>query len=109
MNQLRNHVQLIGTLGQDVEFKKLSNGKSIARATLATKEVYRNKRGEKIVDLQWHKLVGWDSIAEIMQVLLKKGRQVAVQGKLAHRSYESKDGLTRHISEVIISEFMPIN
>ncbi|TXB63143.1 single-stranded DNA-binding protein [Phaeodactylibacter luteus] len=108
MNNLRNHVQLIGNLGKDVEFRKLDNGKAIARATIATKEVFRNSKGEKVVDVQWHNLVGWDSIAEIMQVLLKKGKQVAVQGKLSHRSFESKDGNRRHISEIIVSEFMPM-
>ncbi len=109
MNNLRNHVQLIGNLGKDIDYKRLGEGKSIARATLATREVFRNKQGEKVVDVQWHNLVGWDSIAEIMQVLLKKGKQVAIQGKLAHRSFEGKDGKKRHITEVIVSEFMPIS
>ena len=44
-----------------------------------------------------------------MQVLLKKGKEVAVQGKLTHRSYEDKDGQKRYISEVIVEEFMPLN
>ncbi len=109
MNNLRNHVQLIGNLGKEIEFKQLGEGKSIARATIATREVFKNKNGEKVVDVQWHNLVGWDSIAEIMQVLLKKGKQVAVQGKLAHRTFEGKDGRKRYVSEVIVSEFMPIN
>lgn len=109
MNNLRNKVQLIGNLGREVDFKRLDDGKAIARVTLATKEVYRNPAGEKVVDVQWHNLVGWGKVAEIMQVLLKKGKEVAVQGKLSHRSYENKQGERRHISEVIVSEFMPIN
>ena len=108
MNQLRNHVQLIGNLGKDVEFKQLKGGKAIARAVIATKEIYRNLQGEKVVDVQWHNLVGWGKVAEIMPVLLKKGKQVAVQGKLAHRSFEDKNGQKRYISEVIVSEFMPM-
>lgn len=108
MNQLRNHVQLIGNLGKDVEFKQLKGGKAIARAVIATKEIYRNPQGEKVVDVQWHNLVGWGKVAEIMPVLLKKGKQVAVQGKLAHRSFEDKNGHKRYISEVIVSEFMPM-
>jgi len=108
MNQLRNHVQLIGNLGKDVELKQLKGGKAIARAVIATKEIYRNPQGEKVVDVQWHNLVGWGKVAEIMPVLLKKGKQVAVQGKLAHRSFEDKNGQKRYISEVIVSEFMPM-
>lgn len=109
MNNLRNKVQLIGSLGKDVDFKELGDGNSIARVTIATREVYQNAQGEKVVDVQWHNLVGWGRIAEIMQVLLKKGKQVAVQGKLTHRSYEDKEGQKRFISEVVVNEFMPLN
>ncbi|MCB9038801.1 MAG: single-stranded DNA-binding protein [Lewinellaceae bacterium] len=109
MNNLRNKVQLIGNLGKEVEYKELENGNAIARVTIATKEVYKNPKGEKVVDVQWHNLVGWGRVAEIMQVLLKKGREVAVQGKLTHRSYEDKKGQKRYISEVIVDEFMPLN
>lgn len=109
MNNLRNKVQLIGSLGKDVDFKELGDGNSIARVTIATREVYQNAQGEKVVDVQWHNLVGWGRIAEIMQVLLKKGKQVAVQGKLTHRSYEDKEGQKRFISEVVVNEFIPLN
>lgn len=109
MNNLRNKVQLIGSLGKDVEFKQLKDGNAIARVTIATRDVYKNPQGEKVVDIQWHNLVGWGRIAEIMQVMLKKGRQVAVQGKLTHRSYEGNDGQKRFISEVVVSEFIPLN
>ena len=109
MNNLRNKVQLIGNLGKEVEYKELENGNAIARVTIATKEVYKNPKGEKVVDVQWHNLVGWGRVAEIMQVLLKKGKEVAVQGKLTHRSYEDKSGQKRFISEVIVEEFMPLN
>ena len=109
MNNLRNKVQLIGNLGKDVEYKQLQDGNAIARATIATKEVYKNSKGEKVIDVQWHNLVGWGRVAEFMQVLLKKGKQVAVQGKLAHRSYEDKKGQKRYISEVIVSEFIPLS
>ena len=109
MNNLRNHVQLIGNLGKDVDFKNLDNGNSIARVPIATKDVYKNNDGERIIDVQWHHLVGWGKIAEIMQVLLKKGKEVAIQGKLTHRSYEDKEGNTRYLSEIVVSEFMLLN
>ena len=109
MNNLRNKVQLIGNLGKEVEFKKLKDGNAIARVTIATKEVYKNPKGESVIDVQWHNLVGWGRVAEIMQVLLKKGKEVAVQGKLTHRSFESQDGQKRFITEVIVKEFMPLN
>jgi single-strand DNA-binding protein len=109
MNDLRNNVQLIGNLGKDVEFKQLDNGNSIARVTLATKEVYKKTDGFKHVETQWHQLVGWGKVAEIMNVLLKKGREVAIKGKLTHRSYDDKDGNKRYRSEVVVNEFMLMN
>ena len=109
MNDLRNKVQLIGHLGREVEFKQLEDGNALARVSLATKEVNKNQAGEKQVNTQWHHLIAWGKQAENMQVYFKKGKQVAVQGKLAHRSYEDKDGIKRHISEVVVKEFMLIN
>ncbi len=109
MNNLRNRVQLIGNLGRDVEIKALDNGRAIARASIATREVYRNESGEKTVEVQWHNLVAWGKLAELMHVMGKKGKEVAVQGKLTHRTYEDKDGVTRFTSEVIVNEFMLIH
>ncbi len=109
MNQLRNNVQLIGNLGKDVDFKKLDNGNAIARLSLATKEVYKNGQGERVIDTQWHNIIAWGKTAENMQVLLKKGKSVAVQGKLTHRSYQDKTGQNRRVSEIVVQEFMLIN
>ena len=109
MNNLRNKVQLIGNLGQDVDYKKMENGKAIARVSLATKEVYHNQRGEKIIEIHWHHLVGNGSIAEFMQVLLKKGTEVAVQGKLRHHFFEDVNGNVKLYSEVLVTEFMLLN
>jgi len=109
MNNLRNKVQLIGNLGKNVEFKKLESGRSLSRVTLATKDVYRDKAGEKIVDTQWHQLVGWGRTADDMEVFMKSGKKVAIEGKLKHRSYEDKDGIKRYVSEIVVQEFMMLN
>lgn len=106
MNNLRNKVQLIGHLGKDAEFKTFDNGNTLARVSIATKEVFHNSKGEKVVDVQWHQLVGWGKLAEMMQVLCKKGKEVAVQGKLTHRTYEDDNGQMKYLSEVVVSEFM---
>jgi single-strand DNA-binding protein len=109
MNQLRNKVQLIGNLGKDVDFKKLESGQTLARVSLATKDVFKNHKGEKIVDTQWHTLVGWGKTAENMNVFLKKGKQVAINGQLRHRTYEDKEGVKKYVSEIWVSEFMLLN
>ncbi len=106
MNNLRNKVQLIGHLGHDVEIKKLENGGMFARVSLGTKEFKNFGTGETKVETQWHQLVGWGRLAENMQVLFKKGKQVAIEGKLSHRTYEDKNGIKRYISEVVVKEFV---
>lgn len=106
MNHLRNKVQLIGHLGMDPEVKNLESGKTLAKLSIATTERYTNSKGEKVSDTQWHNLIAWGKTAEIAEKFLKKGSEVAVEGKLTSRSYEDKEGTKRYITEVIIHEIL---
>lgn len=106
MNQLRNKVQLIGHLGADPEVKALDGGKMVAKMTLATNDYYKNQKGEKIEETQWHQLVAWNKSAEFAEKYLKKGKEVAIEGKLSNRSYEDKDGNKRYVSEVVVNDFL---
>lgn len=108
MLQLKNRVQLIGNLGMDPEVKNLEGGKTVARLSIATNEIYKNKKGEKTTDTQWHNLVAWGKTAEIAEKYLKKGSEVAVEGKLTSRSYEDKKGEKKYITEIVISEILMI-
>ena len=105
MNILRNHVQLIGRVGADTEMKTFDSGKSMVTLSLATNDYYKDKDGNKQERTEWHRIVAWGKTAELMDQLLKKGDEVAVEGKLTHRSYE-KDGETRYATEVIVNEFL---
>jgi len=106
MNNLRNSVRLIGHLGRDPETKDLEEGNALTRVSLATTEIYKNKKGEKVQDTQWHQLIGWGKTAELMGTLLKKGKQIAIDGKLVYRTFEDKNGVKRTITEVVVSEFV---
>ena len=106
MNALKNRVQLIGNLGQDPEIVNLENGGKLAKFSIATSESYKNAQGEKVEDTQWHNIVAWGKTAEIVENYLAKGRQVAVEGKLVHRSYENKAGEKRYITEVRCNELL---
>ena len=106
MNALRNKVQLIGNLGQDPEIIDNENGSKLARFTLATSDSYKNAKGEKVEDTQWHNVVAWGKLAEIVENHLKKGKQVVVEGKLIHRSYENKEGEKRYITEIKCNELL---
>jgi len=106
MNALKNKVQLIGNLGQDPEIVNLEGGKKLAKFSIATSDSYKNAQGEKVEDTQWHNIVAWGKTAEIVENYLAKGKQVAIEGKLTHRSYETKEGEKRYITEVRCSELL---
>ena len=106
MNTLRNKVQLIGNLGNDPEIINLESGKTLAKFSIATNESYKNAKGEKITDTQWHNVVAWGKTAEIIEKYVSKGKEVAVEGKLTSRSYETKEGEKRYITEVVCNELL---
>ncbi|MEM8927132.1 MAG: single-stranded DNA-binding protein [Bacteroidota bacterium] len=106
MNALKNKVQLIGNLGQDPEIVNLENGNKLAKFSIATSDHYKNAQGEKVEDTQWHAIVAWGKIAEIVENYLTKGKQVVVEGKLTHRSYDTKEGEKRYITEVRCNELL---
>ena len=108
MNSLRNSVQLIGHLGQDPEIITLEKGKKLARVSIATNESYTSSNGEKVKNTSWHNVIAWDNKAEFMDKFLKKGNEVALKGRLAHRSYEDKTGVTKFISEIIVNEIVKL-
>jgi len=109
MNSLRNQVQLIGHIGQDLDTKSFDSGMHLAKAPLATNEYYRNNKGEKIQETQWHNIVAWGKTAELMKQMVKKGDELAIKGKLVHRKYEDSTGQLRYISEVVVNEFIKLS
>jgi len=106
MNALRNKVQLIGNLGGNPEVKTFDKGKKLAKMSIATNESYRNSQGELVKETQWHNLIAWGKTAEIIEKHLKKGSEVAVEGKLINRNYTDKDGIKRYITEIEVNELL---
>ena len=106
MSTLRNKVQLIGNLGNDPEIINLESGKTLAKFSIATNENYKNAKGEKVTDTQWHNVVAWGTTAKIVESYLTKGKEVAIEGKLTSRSYDTKEGEKRYITEIVCSELM---
>jgi len=109
MSNLRNSVQLIGRLGKTPEVKQLDSGRFVAKVSIATNDIYKNSKGEKVIETQWHNLVAWGKNAENFQKILTKGDEVAIQGKLTHRSYEDKEGVTRYMTEIVVNEFVKLS
>lgn len=105
MTSLKNSVRLIGRLGNDPEVRTFDSGKRNASFSLATNEVYYNADGEKVEDTQWHNIVAWGKKVDIVEQYLKKGSEIAVEGKLLNRSYE-KEGETKYITEISLNELL---
>ena len=106
MSTLRNKVQLIGNLGTQPEIINLESGKMLAKFTMATNEHYKNAKGEKVTDTQWHNIVAWGKTAQIIEQYLNKGQEVAVEGKLTTKTWEDKEGNKRYMTEVVCSELL---
>ena len=96
-----NKVILVGNLGADPEVKDV-NGSKVANFRIATSETYTDKQGVKQTNTEWHSIVAWRNLAEIIEKYVKKGSQVYVEGKLQTRSWE-KDGVKHYSTEVLIS------
>lgn len=108
MSTLRNKVQLIGNVGNDPEIVHLESGKILAKFTMATNDSYKNAKGEKITDTQWHNIVVWGKTAEIVENYVPKGKEIGIEGKLTSRSYEDKEGIKRYVTEIVCSELLLI-
>ena len=96
-----NKVILLGNLGKDPEVRAIDNGRKVARFTLATTESYRNQQGERVDQTEWHNVVFWGPVTEVIEKYLKKGNQVYIEGKISNRSYDDKDGVKKYITEIV--------
>ena len=106
MYSLKNKVQLIGNLGNKPDIRNTDEGRKWARFSLATNETYKNARGEKVTETQWHNMVAWGKVAEEAEKHLDKGSEIAVEGKLVTRNYTDKEGVKRYITEIQVNELL---
>jgi len=106
MKSLRNSVTLIGHLGKDPEVRQFSNKKR-ASFSIATTDTYKNQKGDKVQDTQWHNIVIWGALAGIAEKYLKKGQEVVVEGKLVHRIYEA-GGEKKYFTEVNVNDLVMV-
>ena len=105
LNAMKNRVQLIGHVGQDPEVKTVNN-KKVATLTIATNDFYFNEKGDKVEQTEWHRITAWGKTAEIIEKYVTKGKEIAVEGKLTHRSYDDKDGNKRYVTEILVLELL---
>ncbi|MFP4018619.1 MAG: single-stranded DNA-binding protein [Bacteroidales bacterium] len=103
INRGVNKVILIGNVGKDPEVKHLDNGNVMAKFPLATSEVYKNKENEKVTSTEWHNIIIFSKLAEVVEKYVKKGDALYLEGRIRTRSYEDKDGVKKYITEIIVN------
>ena len=101
-----NKVTLIGNLGKDPEYQRMENGSTLAKFTLATNESYKDKDGNIQTITDWHNIVAWRSLADLVNKYTHKGSQIYVEGKLKTRSYEDKDKTTKYVTEIVADSIL---
>jgi single-strand DNA-binding protein len=109
MNALKNIVQLTGNVGKAPEILILNSGKKLAKFAIATRKIYTNRKGEKVTSTQWHHIIAWGKVAELIEKEVPKGREVEIAGKLNSYNYEGKDGAKRTKTEVVCTELKLLN
>ncbi|MCK4465190.1 MAG: single-stranded DNA-binding protein [Bacteroidales bacterium] len=96
-----NKVILVGNVGKDPEVRYLDSGVAVANFPFATSETYKNKNGEKVTTTEWHNIVLWRGLAEVVEKYVKKGSQLYLEGKIRTRSWDDRDGNKRYTTEII--------
>ncbi len=96
-----NKVILVGNVGIDPEVRYLEGGTAVATVRLATSESYKNKNGERITQTEWHNVVIWRGLAEVVEKYVKKGMQLYIEGRLRTRSWDDKEGNKRYSTDVV--------
>ncbi|CCZ09345.1 MULTISPECIES: single-stranded DNA-binding protein [Culturomica] len=95
-----NKVILIGNVGADPEVRYLDGGVAVANLRLATTESYKNKNGEKVDQTEWHNIVLWRGLAEIVEKYVKKGMRLYIEGRIRTRSWDDQNGVKRYTTEI---------
>lgn len=109
MNNLRNKVSLIGRLGAQPEISTLDKGRKIARFSIAVNNTYKDKDGNYVKDTQWYSINAWGNQAERVEKVLNKGQEIVIEGRLVNRSYETKEGEKKYVTNIELQEFLLIS
>ena len=99
-----NKIIVIGHLGRDPEMRYTPNGQGVTSFSIASSRRYTTSGGETREETEWFNVSAWGRLAETCNQFLSKGRQVYVEGRLRSRSYEGRDGQTRFVNEINVTD-----
>ena len=109
MTTIRNHITLVGNIGTNAEVTNFENGGKVARFNLATDKVYRSNNGKMKTDREWHRIFAWGNLAQFIESYGEKGKKVAIHGSLVNRTYLSKEGKKRNVTEVELKHIVGLH
>jgi single-strand DNA-binding protein len=101
-----NKVILIGNLTRDPELKYTPSGTAVCTFGVATNRAWTTAEGETKEDVQFHRIVAWQKLAELVSKLLTKGRKVYLEGRISYKEFVGKDGLKKNLTEIIMDDFV---
>ena len=106
MSRTLNKVMLIGNVGRDPELKYTPSGIPVTSFRLATSETWKDRDGHVQEHTDWHTIVAWRGLAEVINKLVKKGTRVYIEGRIQTRSFEDKNGSKRHVVEILADNML---
>ena len=104
-----NKVILIGNLGRDPEVRYLPSGDAVANFSIATSENWKDRNGQRQERTEWHNIVVWRGLAEVVEKYVRKGSKLFIEGKITSRSYEDKSGVKRYVTEITAENLELLN
>src|SRR3954471_9145889 len=97
---------LIGNVGQDPEIRTIPNGARVAQFSVATSRRWNDKSGQQQEKTEWHRIVAWERLVEVIERYVKKGDRIYVEGEIEYRQYQDKDGVTKYTTEIRAREVL---
>ena len=104
-----NKAVILGNVGNDPELRFMSNGKAVANFNVATSEQWKDQQGQKQERTEWHRMVAYDKLAEIIGQYVKKGSKLYLEGKLQTREWTDQQGQKKYTTEIIVSEMQMLD
>ena len=101
-----NQATILGNLGRDPEINHTNDGNAVARLSIATSERWTDKHtGEKRERTEWHRVVVFGPLADVVSQYAVKGDKIFVQGKLSTRKWTDRDGVERYTTEIVLNQW----
>ena len=104
-----NKVQLIGNLTKDIDLRYTPQGTAVCSFSIATNRSWKDAQGQVKEEATFHRIVAWSKLAEICSQILVKGKKIYIEGRLANRTWDDKQGVKHYITEIIANDLIVLD